>query len=52
MQFCVMRWPVPLLGLRVGLGDIAALGAQTAMLIVVAMAMTVVSRFVFARWSG
>jgi len=55
MQFCVktlLRWAVALLGLRVGLGDIAALGAQTAMLIVVAMAITVVSGFVFARWSG
>ncbi len=55
MQFCVkilLRWAVALLGLRVGLGDIAALGTQTAMLIVVAMAITVVSGFVFARWSG
>jgi Conserved hypothetical protein 698 len=50
MQFCVktlLRWAVALLGLRVGLGDIAALGAQTAILIVVAMAVTVVSGFAF-----
>ena len=40
------------MGCASGLGDIAALGAQTAMLIVVAMVATVVSGFVFARWSG
>jgi Conserved hypothetical protein 698 len=37
MDFCVktlLRWAVALLGLRVGLGDIAALGAETAILIV------------------
>ncbi len=55
MNFCVktlLRWAVALLGLRVGLGDIAALGAETAILIVIAMAATVASGFVFARWSG
>jgi len=55
MQFCVktlLRWAVALLGLRVGLGDIAALGMQTAVLIVIAMAVTAISGFVFARWSG
>ena len=55
MDFCVktlLRWAVALLGLRVGLGDIAALGAQTAILIVVAMAATVASGFVFAKWNG
>jgi uncharacterized integral membrane protein (TIGR00698 family) len=55
MNFCVktlLRWAVALLGLRVGLGDIAALGLQTALLIVIAMAVTVVSGFVFARWYG
>jgi uncharacterized integral membrane protein (TIGR00698 family) len=55
MNFCVktlLRWAVALLGLRVALGDIAALGAQTAILIVVAMAATAASGFVFARWSG
>jgi integral membrane protein len=41
-----------LLGLRVGLSDIAALGAQTAILVIVAMAATVASGFVFARWNG
>ncbi|HET7805057.1 MAG TPA: putative sulfate exporter family transporter [Pseudolabrys sp.] len=55
MNFCVktlLRWAVALLGLRVGLGDIAALGLQTAVLIIIAMAATVASGFVFARWYG
>ncbi len=55
MQFCVrtvLRWAVALLGLRVGLADIAALGPGTAALIVVAMAATIVSGFVFARTGG
>jgi len=55
MNFCVktlLRWAVALLGLRVGLGDIAALGAETAILVVIAMAATVASGFIFARWSG
>lgn len=55
MNFCVktlLRWAVALLGLRVGLGDIAALGAETAILIVIAMAATMASGFIFARWSG
>ena len=55
MRFCVstvLRWAVALLGLRVGLADIAALGAGTAILIVIAMVATVVSGFVFAKWYG
>ena len=55
MAFCVrtvLRWAVALLGLRVGLADIAALGLGTAALIVAAMAATVVSGFVIARWYG
>ena len=55
MNFCVktlLRWAVALLGLRVGLGDIAALGAETAILVVIAMAATVASGFIFVRWSG
>jgi uncharacterized integral membrane protein (TIGR00698 family) len=55
MNFCVktlLRWAVALLGLRVGLGDIAALGAETAIVIVVSMAATVAAGFIFARWSG
>lgn len=55
MAFCVrtvLRWAVALLGLRVALADIAALGLGTAVLIIVAMAATIVSGFVFARWYG
>jgi len=55
MTFCVktaLRWAVALLGLRVGLGEIAALGAETAILIVIAMIATTISGFIFARWSG
>ena len=55
MQFCVstlLRWAVALLGLRVGLSDIAALGVETALLIVVAMIATIAAGFVLARWSG
>ncbi len=55
MNFCVrtlLRWAVALLGLRVGLADIAALGAWTAFLIVASMAATIVSGFLFARFSG
>jgi uncharacterized integral membrane protein (TIGR00698 family) len=55
MTFCVrtvLRWAVALLGLRVGLADIAALGLETGALIVVSMLATLVSGFIFARWYG
>lgn len=55
IAFCVrtvLRCAVALLGLRVGLADIAVLGVDTAVLIVVAMVVTVASGFVFARWGG
>jgi len=55
MAFCVrtvLRWAVALLGLRVGLADIAALGLETGALIVVSMLATLVSGFIFARWYG
>ena len=55
MRFCVstvLRWAVALLGLRVGLADIAALGPATAILIVIAMLATLISGFVFAKWYG
>jgi uncharacterized integral membrane protein (TIGR00698 family) len=55
MAFCVrtvLRWAAALLGLRVSLGEIGALGAGTAILIVAAMAATVVAGFVFARVGG
>ena len=50
--FCLktlLRWAVALLGLRVALGEIAALGFATAALVVVAMVVTVVAGFLFAR---
>ena len=55
MSFCVrtvLRWAVALMGLRVGLSEIAALGLGTAVLIVLGMAATIVSGFVFASWAG
>lgn len=55
MAFCVrtvLRWAVALLGLRVALADIAALGLGTGILIIVSMVLTIVSGFVFARWYG
>ena len=55
MAFCVrtvLRWAVALLGLRVGLAEIAALGLGTAGIIVIAMMATLASGFFFARWSG
>ena len=55
MAFCVrtvLRWAVALLGLRVALSDIAALGLATGVLIVVAMIVTLLSGFYFARISG
>jgi uncharacterized integral membrane protein (TIGR00698 family) len=50
--FClktVLRWAVALLGLRIALGDIAALGLTAASLTIVAMAATLAAGFVFAR---
>ena len=55
MTFCVkklLRWAIALLGLRVALGDIAALGLSTALLVIVAMTATVVTGFVLARLLG
>jgi uncharacterized integral membrane protein (TIGR00698 family) len=55
MTFCVkklLRWAIALLGLRVALGDIIALGLSTALLVIVAMAATITSGFVMARWLG
>jgi uncharacterized integral membrane protein (TIGR00698 family) len=53
--FCLkvlLRWAVALLGLRVGLGEIAALGWSTAALVVLAMAITVIAGFLLARTLG
>ncbi len=55
MTFCVkklLRWAIALLGLRVALGDILALGLGTAALVIVAMAATILSGFVLARLLG
>ncbi|MFN3657977.1 MAG: YeiH family protein [Pseudolabrys sp.] len=55
LNFCVrtvLRWSVALLGLRVGLADIAALGDASAILIVAAMVVTVLCGLAFARWAG
>lgn len=55
MTFCVkkmLRWAIGLLGLRIALGDIVALGMSTAVLVVLSMALTVVSGFLLARWLG
>jgi uncharacterized integral membrane protein (TIGR00698 family) len=55
LTFClkgVLRWAVALLGLRVALSDIVDIGLANASIDVVAMALTVMSGFAFARWSG
>jgi uncharacterized integral membrane protein (TIGR00698 family) len=45
----LLRWAVALLGVRIALGDIVALGLGTAVLTVVAMALTILSGFWMAR---
>lgn len=53
--FCLkvlLRWAVALLGLRIGLAEIAALGWGTAALVVASMAITVASGFLLARAFG
>jgi len=55
IAFCVrtlLRCAVALLGLRISLGDIVALGWSTAILVVGIMVMTVSSGFLFARLCG
>jgi uncharacterized integral membrane protein (TIGR00698 family) len=55
LLFCVkqlLRWAVALLGLRIALGDIAALGIWSGVLVVIAMAITVASGFAIARVLG
>jgi uncharacterized integral membrane protein (TIGR00698 family) len=50
--FCLktlLRWAVALLGLRVALGEIVALGFATAALVVIAMVITIVAGFLLAR---
>ncbi len=55
LAFCVrtlLRWAVALLGLRIALGDIFALGWKTALVVVISMLATVVSGVLFARLLG
>ena len=50
--FCLktlLRWAVALLGLRIALGEIAALGLTTAILVIVSMAVTLACGFLLAR---
>ncbi len=52
LVFCVkqlLRWAVALLGLRIALGDIVALGVWSAVLVVISMAITILSGFALAR---
>ncbi|MCV9935189.1 putative sulfate exporter family transporter [Boseaceae bacterium BT-24-1] len=55
MTFCVkklLRWAIALLGLRVALGDIIALGLGTALIVVLSMVVTIVAGFALARLLG
>jgi uncharacterized integral membrane protein (TIGR00698 family) len=52
ITFCVktlLRWAVALLGLRIALGEIAALGITTALIVIVSMAATLMSGILLAR---
>jgi uncharacterized integral membrane protein (TIGR00698 family) len=53
--FCVktvLRWAVGLLGLRIALGDIAALGVTTAVIVVASMVLTIGAGLLVARAFG
>jgi uncharacterized integral membrane protein (TIGR00698 family) len=55
IAFClktILRWAVALLGLRIALGEIAALGWTTAVLVIAAMAVTLASGHLLARLFG
>ena len=55
LVFCVktlLRWAVALLGLRIALGDIAALGLGTGVVVVASMAVTIAAGFLAARALG
>jgi uncharacterized integral membrane protein (TIGR00698 family) len=55
LRFCVskvLRIAVALLGLRVSLGDIVALGAATAIIVIIAMAATIFAGVRLARFFG
>jgi uncharacterized integral membrane protein (TIGR00698 family) len=52
ISFCLktlLRWAVALLGLRIALGEIAALGFATALVVMLAMTLTVVAGLLLAR---
>ena len=48
----LLRWAVALLGLRIALGEIFALGLPVAALVVLSMTVTIVAGFLFARAFG
>ncbi|HEX2082252.1 MAG TPA: putative sulfate exporter family transporter, partial [Xanthomonadaceae bacterium] len=48
----LLRWAVALLGLRIALGEILALGLPVAALVVFTMTVTVIAGFLFARLLG
>jgi uncharacterized integral membrane protein (TIGR00698 family) len=53
LAFCVkhlLRWAVALLGIRIALSDMLALGASTAIVVIVSMASTVACGILLARW--
>jgi uncharacterized integral membrane protein (TIGR00698 family) len=53
--FCVktlLRWAVALLGLRIAIGEIIALGFTTGAIVVASMAITIVAGFLLARLLG
>jgi uncharacterized integral membrane protein (TIGR00698 family) len=55
LVFCVktlLRWAVALLGLRIALGDIAALGLGTGIVVVLSMVVTIAAGFLAARALG
>lgn len=55
ITFCVktlLRWAVALLGLRIALGEIAALGIVTAIIVILAMLATLVAGVLLARAFG
>ena len=48
----VLRWAIALLGLNIALSDIIGLGVGTAVMVIVAMAATLISGLLFARLFG
>jgi uncharacterized integral membrane protein (TIGR00698 family) len=48
----VLRWAIALFGLKIALADILGLGLGTAIMVIVAMAVTLVSGVLFARLFG